>query len=163
MFRKHRSFNHAKYQFSGILSASSPDTSLLMLSWISLQSFSLGFSCLTSLAEADHVECMPYIPTCIFFLRAAKKEARAKIGQALSVLWWWPKSSLPRISISTANAEPSAGAVKEEDFNSILGDHCLSPLLSVRLPATYISVIWSELSISKWIPTESPVVCSWAL
>lgn len=46
------------------------------------------------------------------FLRAAGQEGRDKLGQILSVLWWWPTSSLARSVTCTADTEPSAGAAK---------------------------------------------------
>lgn len=58
-----RSNSHAKY--SGVLTASSPESSLVMLCWICFQVFSFCFSCLTTLAGANHVKYKPYM--CRFF------------------------------------------------------------------------------------------------
>lgn len=127
-FRSHlseRFFSHAKY--SGVLPASSPDRSLVMFCWICLQVFSFCFSCLTTLAGARHVVYTLFFHV-HFFLRAAGQEGGSKLGQILSVLWWWPTRGLPGSVPCTAATEPSAGGggCQRCDGRSL----CLSPLLS---------------------------------
>lgn len=68
------SFSHAKYQFSGVLTASSPDRSLVIHSWICSQVFSFCFSCLTAPAGEDHVENMSYFSMCRFFSGSAGQD-----------------------------------------------------------------------------------------
>lgn len=141
MFQKpstsERSSSHAKYQFPGVLTPSSPVRSLVMLSWICLQVFSLCFFLL---------DCPGWSRSCgvyaIFFckqvlLRTARQEERGKIGQILSVPWRWLKKSLPGSSPCPAKAEPSAG--KGEEYSSVMDHHHVCHLSSV---SHYLCVQW---------------------
>lgn len=123
-----RFFSHVKY--SGVLAASNPGRSLVVLCWIFLQIFSFYFSCLTTLARANHVKYMPFFHV-HFFLRAAEQEGRSKLGQILSVLLWWPTRSLPRSVPCCHRASAGGGGWQRCDGRS----SCLSPLLSITLPA----------------------------
>lgn len=90
MFQKpntsERSFSHAKYQFSDVLTASSPDKSLVMCFWVCSQVFPFLFFLLDCPGWSRSCGVYDIFSHVQSFRRAARQVGRGKLEQILSVL-----------------------------------------------------------------------------
>lgn len=134
-FRSHpseRSFSHAKC--SRVLTASSPDRSLIMLDL--LTGFFLLFFLLVYPGWSQSCEVYTIFFHVQVFLRTAGQEGRSELGQILSVLWmttvWWTM------------VMPVTSPQHHTTCHVFLQDSV------------------SHTCINKWIPAEWPPVCLWA-